>query len=550
MNKINITAIKKYSWLAIPMLFLLYSAPAALDYLFYFPDEKYYTDAVLQMMDKGDYFTPYKADGTHRFYKPIITYWVLMGSYNLFGVSSFTSRLMFWLAGALLTIVVYFMAKSLLKNKKTAILAAFITAANPLVLMGAGRSIPDILLVLFLTVSAWGFLKIMLNERPPGTFYWMAYLGAALAFEVKGLPAAAFAGISMIYLLLNPWKPKKLREIIHPGAIISAIIVALSWFIIMYLKHGTEYLNSFIADQVGYRVSSKTAQVINNAFLGIVNLLAFTLPWLIIAASKPAKLKQYITKGPDERKALLGFIALWVIAVIAMSGAVFRFYDRYLLPVIPLVSLFFGMVIIQSETRFRKPAIKILLAFNSLVLFINLLYAIFIDHGIIIIGGTITGIALFVLIISRNRFIIPGTALANAFLLLWFNGHVLLFAMLMPHPAKQLTQTIQNEQVSDQESVYVYGNIRIASGIRIYSNHQLNVVSMDTLYMLPDKQNHLLVFDKKEEHLLDLENYKLIKGSEEWKRVPAERFPEFLQPAVKKLKKSGTVYYIAKPLEK
>ena len=79
----------KYSWLIVPILFLLFSAPGALDYVFHFPDEKYYTDAVLQMMDKGDIFTPYKADGTPRFKKPIITYWVLIASYKMLGVSNF-----------------------------------------------------------------------------------------------------------------------------------------------------------------------------------------------------------------------------------------------------------------------------------------------------------------------------------------------------------------------------------------------------------------------------------------------------------------------------
>ncbi len=539
-----------YSWLAIPLLFLLYSAPGALEYIFYFPDEKYYTDAVLQMIDRNDFFTPYKADGSPRFYKPILTYWALLGSYKIFGISIFTSRLMFWLAGALLTAVVYFMTISLLKNKKTAILAAFITAANPLVLMSAGRSIPDILLVLFLTISAWGFLKIMQETNPSAKFYWMAYLGAAFAFETKGLPAAAFAGISFLYLLLNPWKSKKFSRLLHPAAIITAIVVALSWFIIMYLKHGTEYLSSFFADQVGYRVSSKTAQVLKNSFLGIANLLAFTIPWIIIAFSYPAKLKRYILKAPDETKALFGFIALWVLAVIAMSGAVFRFYDRYLLPVIPLVSFFFAMVIIESETRFKKPALKVFLIINLLVLSINILYSIFIAPGLILVAGTITGIALFTLFSVKTKTTVPAIRLANAVLLLWFNLNVTLYALLIPHPAEQLAETIKKEQSLLNEPVYVYGNIRIASGIRLYSNHRLNVISMDTLYMLPSVENHLLVYDKKEEHLLNLENYQLIKGSEEWKRVPTEQFPGFLQPAVEKLKNSGTVYYIAKPTEK
>ncbi len=544
------SVIKRYSWLAIPLLFLLYSAPGALEYIFYYPDEKYYTDAVLQMMDRGDYFTPYEADGSLRFKKPILTYWTLIASYKLFGVSIFSSRFMFWLAGALLAAVVYFMTKSLLRDKKTALLAAFITAANPLVLMGAGRSIPDILLVLFLTISAWGFLKIMLDEKPAAKYYWLAYLGAALAFETKGLPAAAFAGISMLYLLLNPWKSKTLKQIIHPAAILTGIAVALSWFIIMYLKHGSEYLNSFFADQVGYRVSSKTEQVLKNTFLGTVNLLAFSLPWLIIVFSYPAKLKTYIGTAPNSQKALFGFIGMWVLAVIAMSGAVFRFYDRYLLPVIPLVSLFFAVVIVHSQTRWKRPALKIFLSINVLVLLINLLYSIFIAPGLVLIAGTITGVVIFILLFYRIKPAVPGAGLANAVLLLWFNLNVLLYALLVPHPAEQLTKTIQKEQTTIDEPVYVYGNIRIASGIRLYSNHQLNVVSMDTSYMLPANEDHLLVFDKREEHLLDLENYRLIKGSEEWKRVPAEQFPGFMQPMVEKLKNSGTVYYIAKPVEK
>jgi 4-amino-4-deoxy-L-arabinose transferase-like glycosyltransferase len=54
-----------------------------------------------------------------------------------------------------------------------------------LVLISASRSIPDILLVLFLTVSAWGFLEILVSVEPRKRYYWMAYLGAALAFEPK-----------------------------------------------------------------------------------------------------------------------------------------------------------------------------------------------------------------------------------------------------------------------------------------------------------------------------------------------------------------------------
>ncbi len=539
----------KYSWLIIPLLFLLFSAPGALDYVFHFPDEKYYTDAVLQMMDKHDFFTPYKANGTPRFLKPIVTYWVLIGSYKVLGVSTFSSRLFFWLAGALLVSIVYFMGKSLFGNRRTAMFAAFITAANPLVLMSASRSIPDILLVLFLTISAWGFLKIMITDNPQKKYYWFAYLGAALAFETKGIPAAAFAGVSMLFLVLNPWKRKKVNQIFEPVSLIAAIVVALSWFIIMYFKHGSDYLASFYNDQVGGRVSSKTMQVLSNTFLGIVNLVAFLIPWILIVFSKPRRLKSFVSDSVNREKAILGFIALWVLLVIIMSGAVFKFYDRYLLPVIPLVSLFFAVVFTGFETRGKNISLTVFLGLNIFLLCINILYAAFILADKVLIAGIIiSGIALAIWFSGALKFVSKEIMLANSILLLYFNVFVLLYPLLMPNPGEQLVDELYRQNVEPSEKVYVYGNIRAASNIRIHSHHKLDVVSMDTVYVLPTEPRHFLVFSGKEKGYLDLSGYRVTKGSEEWKRVPVNKFPGFLQNTVLELKENGTVYFVAKTM--
>ena len=540
--------IQKYSWLIIPLLFLIYSSPSALDYVFHFPDEKYYTDAVLQMMDKNDCFTPYSADGSPRFLKPIATYWVLIGSYKVLGVSKFSSRLLFWLAGALLVALVYFMGKSLSGNKKLAITAAFITAANPLVLMSASRSIPDILLVLFLTVSIWGFLEIMLRENPSPNFFWMAYLGAAFAFETKGLPAAAFAGVTILFLLMNPWKRKKIQEIIHWPSIIVSGAVALSWFIIMYIEHGTTYLESFYTDQVGDRVSSKSSQVFKNTFLGIANLIAFTIPWIFIAFSKPKKMKTFLANSDNQSKAIFGIIATWVVLTIIMLGAVFKFYDRYLLPVIPIVSLFFAWIIIQSETGMKKGFLKAFITLAVVTLILNILYALFIlPDTVLILGIAVSGILIAFYFSGKFKNIPAEIKLANAILLLFFNVFILLYPLLMPNPGEQLVNKLELEGISKNQKVYVYGNIRAASNIRIHSHHDFNVISMDTVYTLPEEPEHFLVFNEKKQDNLNLEAYKIIPGSEEWPRLPVEKFPEFLKKPVANLKKSGTRYFIAIP---
>ncbi len=435
--------IQKFTFLIIPVLFLLYSAPGALDYVFHFPDEKYYTDAVLQMMDKGDYFTPYQADGSPRFLKPIVTYWLLIASYKIFGVSTFSSRIFFWIAGALLVLLTYFMTKSLSKNKSTASVAAFIVASNPMVLMSASRSIPDILLTLFLTISAWGFLEILLADKINKRFYWMAYLGAALAFETKGIPAAAFAGISMLFLLLNPWKKVKLKEIIEPYSMIVSVLVALSWFIIMYVKHGSVYLDSFFADQVGERVSSKITVVLKNGSLGILTIIAFTIPWIILFLSKPSKLKLYLLSAEKNRKAIFGFILTWVILIVIMSGAVFKFYDRYILPGIPLIAVFFAFVFSESKTGFKKVILIILLSLNLILLAINASYSLFILSDKILISGVIISAVIIGLYLFKAFDRFPQEIqIANGVLLFYFSTFILLYPLLMPNPGKQLVKNL------------------------------------------------------------------------------------------------------------
>ncbi|NOR75148.1 MAG: phospholipid carrier-dependent glycosyltransferase [Draconibacterium sp.] len=540
--------LQKYSILIIPILFLIYSAPSALDYVFHFPDEKYYTDAVIQMMDKADYFTPYKADGSPRFLKPIATYWVLIGSYKIFGVSQFSSRLFFWLAGALLVALTFLMSKSLSGNRKIAATAAFITAANPLVLMSASRSIPDILLTLFLTVSAWGFLEIMLRDKPGKQFYWMAYLGAALAFETKGIPAAAFAGVSMLFMVFNPWKRVKLRKLFEPTSMIIAILVAISWFVIMYIEHGTVYLESFFADQVGERVSSSTSTVFKNSGLGIINLFAFLIPWVIIALSKPKELRKLIPESDNRQKAIFGFILIWIILILLMSGAVFKFYDRYLLPVIPLAAILLSYIFVLTKTTFKKTIVTILIMLNVFVLLVNTLYVLFILPDTILILGVILSAAILIswkLGFLKN--ISKEIIIANGILLFYFNVFILLYPLLMPNPGEQLVSELRENGISETDKVYVYGNIRAASNIRIHSKNEFNVVSMDTVFTLPENLNHFLVFDEKEKDLLDLRNYDISTGSEEWLRVPIEKFPSFLKQPVLSLKNSGTKYLIAKP---
>ncbi|WP_297088399.1 phospholipid carrier-dependent glycosyltransferase [uncultured Draconibacterium sp.] len=545
----NSSKLQKYILILIPVLFLFYSAPSALDYLFFHADEKRYTDAVVFMMEKGDCFTPYQADGeTPRFKKPIITYWVLMSGFRLFGISPFGARLFFWLTGALLVLISYFMAYSLFKNRKTAVLTAFIVASNPLVLMSASRTIPDILLVTFLTVSAWGFIEIMVSDKPARRFYWMAYLGAALAFETKGIPAAAFAGLSMLFLAVNPWRRVGPGKLLKPLPIVVSLVVALSWFIIMYVLHGSAYLDVFFADQVGERVSSKFAQVFGNGMLGIVNLVLFFVPWVLMVVLKPKKVRAVVAASGRQDKAILGFILGWILLIVVMAASVFKFYDRYILPGIPLIAMALAYLIDNSVVRARKAVLAVFGGINLVALLLALGYQVFISFNILwfvlLLVIALVNLCYFLGLIKNIR---AEVIIANLIMMIYFSGHVLLSSVLMPVPAKQLVVSISNLLEEKNDPVYVYGHIGIPANVRVQSGGALNIVSMDSVYIMPANPNHLIAFKENERHLLDLSGYDIYPGSETLAAVPVNKFPGKLVKLITDAKKNGKKYLIGKP---
>lgn len=528
-------------------MFLVYAAPSALEYIFFFPDEKHYTDAAIQMTENHDYLTPYQANGNPRFKKPIVTYWFITSSYNLFGIGQTSSRIFFWLAGALLVFVVYLMTKSLFNNQNTAMIAAFITAANPLVLLSAGRSIPDILLVLFLTISAWGFLEIMSSEKPKKRFYWMAYMGTALAIETKGIPAVAFAGISILFLLFNPWQKVNFKSLLKPIPIIASILVAVSWFIVMWIEHGAAFWWQFFEDQVGMRMSSKILLTLKNLLVAVAVLLAYFIPWIFMLFCKKNKIKVFWQQQGKETKALLGFIFTWILLIILMSGAVSKFYDRYLLPVIPLMAVSFAYIFQKQGSSFKKIILNVFLILNILILILAISYVLFVSCNALVVVGICIGLIPIVAYFNGYFDTLSGEVLiANAIALLFFNIFILLHPLLLPNIGTQISNKIVQLGNTNHEKIFVYGNIRTAADMRVSSHNTLNVVTMGKKYVSPPEQAKWIVIAPQKKHLLDLKNYDAFIGSQELPQIAVEYLPLCLQKKVKKMRENGEKYLIYK----
>lgn len=330
------------------LLFFLALWPLASDYVSHHPDERHYTDGAMQMLAAGEYWTPLKPDGTPRLRKPVLPYWLVAGSYRALGISPGASRLPFLLAGCALVWVTYELARLLTGSNSTATLAALIAMCNPLVILSATRSIPDILLCLFLLVSAYGFVGLLVKGSQQPRFYWAAYLGAALAFASKGLPALVFVAFAWAFALLMERNFSAWKKLWHAPGMAIAGMVASAWFVGVYWIHGTAALNVFWNDQVADRfVFDAVQSAWQFSLVWLVGAAVF-LPWCVpaLAASVVHKRDQPIDR---PRTAYYWMTALWTLVLALSMALVIKFSTRYFMPVVPMWAVLLADVIERSR---------------------------------------------------------------------------------------------------------------------------------------------------------------------------------------------------------
>src|SRR5206468_2010006 len=206
-------------------------------------DEGSNADAAREMVESGVWLTP-TLNGTPRFAKPILSYWLIACSYLVFGVSEFTARLPSALFGALLVLMQYAFATRLL-GPTVGFRAALMLLLN-FEMLAIGRMVlTDMVLVFFTTLSIFSFFLAMAGEGRAKRWYWGFYVGMALATLTKGPVGVLVPLLPVIpYLLLT----RRWREVVPECRLLTGtavfLLIAAPWYAAMFLLHGAGYAAS------------------------------------------------------------------------------------------------------------------------------------------------------------------------------------------------------------------------------------------------------------------------------------------------------------------
>jgi 4-amino-4-deoxy-L-arabinose transferase-like glycosyltransferase len=468
------------------LIFALAAVPFAATFATYYPDERHYTDGALMMLQHGDWLVPHTAAGPARFEKPILAYWAVAASYLAFGVNTFASRLPFLLACCGTLWLTYRLAKKLTGDSQIALLATVVLASNAQFLLCGVRSIPDALLMFFITLSVFGFFRLMVFEEFTTGAFWMAYGGAAGAALSKGLLGAGIVGFVWAFVFLRRRDFQDVKKLIHWPSLATATVLTLSWFVYIFATHGEEALATFFGDQVVGNMHGHFWTPAMRVPLFTLVLIFNFLPWSVTVIEFLARGKFFV--GGAVPPLAQKFILSWTVFLIVVFSFGENVSLRYLLPATPLMAILFAGWLKGSEQVKLIFSTELILKIVLVALVIGDLAAIYIDSQwplpivvIAIIGGLIL-FAVFVLgfdALWRKK--IPVTeALGLAILCGWLLLFAAALPILLPDRSQQIAAAL--EQDNSSKTVLLIGDVKLASRVRVLLGKKWTLKQTDRFY--------------------------------------------------------------------
>jgi 4-amino-4-deoxy-L-arabinose transferase len=296
-------------------------------------DEFRYAEIAREMLATSNWVSP-RLNGLRYFEKPALGHWVEAATIAAFGENNFASRLPSALATGATALFIGLLAFRLTRNGATATLAAFIHLTF-LAVFGIGTiNILDPQLTLWLTLTIGGYLWAWLE---PGTYQRralkiLAGVACGLALLTKG-----FLALVVPVIVITPflaWE-KQWRELFRglwlPFAV--AVLVALPWSLLIHLQE-PDFWRYFFWEEHIRRFAADNAQHSKPAWLFLAAFPAMALPWTFALPAAIRGLRQ----GPGDR-AVLRFLALWLIAPFLFFSAARGKLLTYILPCFPPLAI-------------------------------------------------------------------------------------------------------------------------------------------------------------------------------------------------------------------
>ena len=434
-------------------------------------NEAFYAETPREMLESGDYLAP-RFNHQLRPQKPPLTYWLVLTSYNLFGVSEFAVRLPGALA-ALGVIVFTFGIGRALFSPFAGILAAVMIGTTPRFFILARKLPIDILLLFWLTGSAYFFVHALRRPSPSWKSWVPLYLFLGCGFLTKGpvawvLPGASFS----LWLVLTRSFSLSWRRLRPFRGLVLLAATVLPWYALIYRSHGRDYIASFfLKDNLG-RFATQSFGPMRGPFYYVPTFFADFFPWSILAVAAAF----YFWSERENLRPVgalqYGFPLVWCAFVFLFFTLSKNKQEYYIAPMYPLLAVLLGgalrrSALIKVTSNLNRPNypwmcaffLLLLLFFGLCVFMIILMRSVFPDlfPVLVYLPSALLLVASFALawqLIRGNLSGCYGTLSCSIWLLLLLAASIYIPGIEPLRPVKEMCRQIASQSKPEDQVGY------------------------------------------------------------------------------------------------
>ena len=304
------------------------------------PDEVFYIQTAKEMLAHRSFMTPYIFDQP-QFEKPILTYWLLMLSIKLFGMTAFAAR--FWpaLFGIIGVVATYGLGFMLFKNKRIAFLSAFVLSTNIIYLVLSRAVLTDMIFSIWVVLSLIFFYYGHIEQKNKNIGIILCFVFSGLAVLTKGLLGFVFpAAVILSYLIYKKdWTYFNNRTTFL--GIFLFIVIAVPWHILMIKQYGQGFIDEYFKNVHMRRIFEAEHQKSNTWYFYLVTMIGGIFPWsLFLFPAGYLIYKSFKNSNPDRDR--IFFLLIWITVIIFIMQIAQSKLASYIFPVFPAIAVLVG----------------------------------------------------------------------------------------------------------------------------------------------------------------------------------------------------------------
>jgi hypothetical protein len=316
------------------------------------PDEGRNAEVAREMLAHGWWAIPH-FDGLAYLDKPVLLFWMVAGSFRLFGVSELAARLPSAFA-ALASMALTFELGRVLVGWRRGLLAALVFATTPIVLTYGRLVIFDLPLTACTTAALYGFVRARLGEGRAGVRFdggWFALVGVAIGLAVLMKGPVGIAVPLLLWLAGRGAFVDRRRGGAGPLVALAMAVVVVAPWLVAVERSQPGILHYAIVEETLLRLTS--TQEFNRA--APVYFYGQTLAWalgawgILLAALTPVLVRLRRARGHDGD--VVAFVARGTLALVVLFTLSASKRVHYILPAIVPLALLVAIAVDAAHKR-------------------------------------------------------------------------------------------------------------------------------------------------------------------------------------------------------